>query len=350
MKLIKKCILCNKSGLFLHLQNGLCNSCKLNLDILNKNRKDLLHKIKNQSGYDDMKDNILKLEDTLIKLNKYYSLGISLESDPSKELDDLISKKDQLILVNNMQKEIDTINSNYSTYSTEDSLKNLKEKYLPQFIQFQKQGIEFTNVSIIDLKLFIEKSEKKLARKIKREEKAYNDTINYIAFDLETTGLNPYSCEILEIGAVKVINGRISDTFQSLVKPKNIISSHITKINNITNYMVKDQRPIEEVLPEFISFIEKYPLVAHNAEFDYSFICENYEKIYNKKFRRKKTCTMRLYRKVYKEENDEKPYSSTLESCIEYLLSPSDMDEYLESAHRALTDAIMVHEIYEKLK
>ena len=66
-----------------------------------------------------------------------------------------------------------------------------------------------------------------------------------MVFDLETTGLSPINNEITEIGAVKVIDGKISDTFEMLVKPKQKISQKITDITGITNEMVKDKPPIE---------------------------------------------------------------------------------------------------------
>lgn len=348
MKLFKKCILCNRSGILLHLENNLCSSCITNLNTLKSNRKDLFNKIENQTG--DIRDTITNLENVLSKLYRYYDLGITLVTNPKEELNDLRMKKDHLILASDIQKEINTIKSNYSSNSTERAINTIRNKYLPIFIEYQKTELQFTNISIFDLEDFLDKSEKKLIQKKKREDKAYSDKINYIAFDFETTGLNSITSEILEIGAVKVLDGQIVDTFQSLVKPKKKIPPRITKINNITNEMVQNERFIEEVFPEFINFIEKYPLVAHNAEFDYSFLCENYETIYNKTFRRKKTCTMKLYRKVYKEDTGEKPDSSTLESCVMYLLPPKDIDEYFSSAHRALTDATMAHKIYESLK
>jgi DNA polymerase III epsilon subunit family exonuclease len=348
MKLFKKCILCNRSGILLHLENNLCPSCIENLNNLKLKRKELFNKIEHLSIY--MEDNISDLENVLTELNKYYLLGINLEDSPKEELDDLTSKKENLILLSNIQKEINTIKFNCSNEVIEKSIEIMKNKYIPILKEYQTSSSSLSSMSIPNLEIFINDAEKKLIQKKKRKEKAHNDTINYIAFDFETTGLSPINSEILEIGAVKVLNGQIADTFQTLIKPKKKITSRITKINNITNEMVENERSIEEILPGFINFIEKYPLVAHNAEFDYSFLCENYERIYNKTFKRKKTCTMKLYRKVYKEDNGEKPDSSTLESCVVDLLPKKDRDEYFSSAHRALTDAIMAHKIYESLK
>jgi len=94
----------------------------------------------------------------------------------------------------------------------------------------------------------------------------------FIVIDFETTGLNPYKNEIIEIAAVKFKNGYIIDEFVTLVKPINKISREITKINNITNSMVKDSPTIEKVFSDFINFIGDNLLVMHNAKFDLGFL------------------------------------------------------------------------------
>lgn len=94
----------------------------------------------------------------------------------------------------------------------------------------------------------------------------------FVAFDLETTGLSSYDDEIIEIGAVKVAQGSIVETFSQLIKPKNPIPQSATNINHITNDMVKDMPSIEDVLPDYFAFIGDLPCVAHNARFDMDFL------------------------------------------------------------------------------
>jgi DNA polymerase-3 subunit alpha (Gram-positive type) len=98
------------------------------------------------------------------------------------------------------------------------------------------------------------------------------DETEFVVFDLETTGLNPVQNEIIEIGAVKIKNGEVVDEFSSLVKPKQNISGKITEITGIDNNMVKDAPSFEKVFTSFVEFIDGCPLVAHNMDFDYSFI------------------------------------------------------------------------------
>ncbi|MCR5602637.1 MAG: PHP domain-containing protein, partial [Lachnospiraceae bacterium] len=95
---------------------------------------------------------------------------------------------------------------------------------------------------------------------------------SYVVFDIETTGFNPVRNNIIEIGAVKVVNGEIKDRFSTFVNPKEPIPYRITQLTTITDSMVEDAPFIAEVLPEFLEFCEGCSLVAHNARFDVSFI------------------------------------------------------------------------------
>ena len=97
----------------------------------------------------------------------------------------------------------------------------------------------------------------------------------FIAFDLETTGVNPNQNKIIEIGAVKVEKGEIIDTFQTFVNPGTTIKNKITKINGITNEMVKDAPDVNSALSDFLDFIGNHTLVAYNANFDLNFIEKN---------------------------------------------------------------------------
>lgn len=96
-----------------------------------------------------------------------------------------------------------------------------------------------------------------------------------MVFDLETTGFSPVKDKIIEIGAVKVEEGKITDKFSTFVNPKVPIPFEITRLTSITDEMVMNAPTIEEVLPEFLEFIDGAALVAHNAGFDVGFIEQN---------------------------------------------------------------------------
>ncbi|MDY2814720.1 MAG: PolC-type DNA polymerase III [Dorea sp.] len=97
----------------------------------------------------------------------------------------------------------------------------------------------------------------------------------YVVFDLETTGFSPIKDKIIEIGAVKVEHGEITEKFSTFVNPKIPIPFQITQLTSITDQMVMDAPDIENVLPHFLDFIGDAALVAHNASFDVSFIEQN---------------------------------------------------------------------------
>ena len=97
----------------------------------------------------------------------------------------------------------------------------------------------------------------------------------YVVFDLETTGFSSIKDKIIEIGAVKVENGVITDKFSTFVNPKVPIPFKITNLTGITDDMVMEAPDIEMILPQFLEFVGDAVLVAHNASFDVSFIEQN---------------------------------------------------------------------------
>jgi len=96
----------------------------------------------------------------------------------------------------------------------------------------------------------------------------------FVAFDLETTGLNPKFCKIIEIGAVRIENFAVKDTFNILCDPQEDIPYNITELTGITNKMVKGQPLITQALGKFFEFAGDAALIAHNAAFDAGFLTE----------------------------------------------------------------------------
>lgn len=111
-----------------------------------------------------------------------------------------------------------------------------------------------------DLKLIVE------------NEKGQSIDTTCIVFDIETTGFDSSINHIIEIGAVKVVEGKIVDRYATFVNPYVRIPAKITELTSITDDDVKDAKGIEEVLPEFLEFCGDAVLVAHNASFDVGFI------------------------------------------------------------------------------
>ncbi len=107
----------------------------------------------------------------------------------------------------------------------------------------------------------------------------------FVAFDLETTGLSPKSDKIIEIGAVIMKNGKEISRYQTFVDPHQKLLKETTDLTGITDDMLKGAPSIKQVLPEFLEFVGDRVLVAHNADFDTSFIREACRKLgYEYKF------------------------------------------------------------------
>ncbi|HIX29548.1 MAG TPA: PolC-type DNA polymerase III [Candidatus Blautia stercoravium] len=99
----------------------------------------------------------------------------------------------------------------------------------------------------------------------------------YVVFDIETTGFSAMKDKIIEIGAVKVVNGNITERFSEFVNPEIPIPFRIEQLTSINDGMVAEAPTIDVILPRFEEFCRGCVMVAHNAEFDMSFIKKNYE-------------------------------------------------------------------------
>jgi len=99
-----------------------------------------------------------------------------------------------------------------------------------------------------------------------------NFSLNFIACDLETTGLDPVNDKIIEIALVKVIDGQIKDTFSTLVNPDCKIPLKIKRLTGIKEEQLIDSPALEQVTSEIHRFMEPFPLLGHNIAFDHSFL------------------------------------------------------------------------------
>jgi len=112
---------------------------------------------------------------------------------------------------------------------------------------------------------------------IKPRGQAFTDT--FVVFDIETTGFSPTQNRIIEIGAVKVVSGEIVDTFSEFINPEVPIPFQIEKLTGITDAMVMNAPKVDEILPRFLAFCDGAVMVAHNADFDMSFIMHNAQQL-----------------------------------------------------------------------
>ncbi len=129
-----------------------------------------------------------------------------------------------------------------------------------------------------------------------------DDPATLIVLDTETTGLDHKTERMIEIGAVRLENGVITETFSTLVKPEVAIRHSSYRIHGISEEMVAEAPPEAEVLPKLLAFMDGAPFIAHSAVFDYSFVSEAHKRLYNKRWKIRKIDTLDMFRSVFPEE------------------------------------------------
>lgn len=185
--------------------------------------------------------------------------------------------------------------------------------------------------------MFDEKQERK-----KREHKGMSlleFPDNYVVFDLETTGFDSQYDDILEIAAIRVENEKIVDKFSTLVNPEHPIDEFITDLTGITDNMVKDAPAIETVLPQFLSFVGNSVLVGHNVGFDIRFIYDFCEFANLPPLSNDYVDTMRISRKLYRDEQRHRLCDLVKRFGIEASIS-----------HRALADVEQTNQCFQYMK
>lgn len=163
-------------------------------------------------------------------------------------------------------------------------------------------------------------------------------TQSYVVYDFETTGIDPQTDEIIEIGALKIENGRFTDVFTTLVKPKKLIPPDATKINRITNDMVANCYTIEQILRDFYLFCKDCQMVGYNSiSFDSQFLI-NAAKRVGLNFDNGQLDVFMMAKEKLKGLRNYK-----LGTVAKYL------EVNLVDAHRALNDVIATAEVFMKL-
>lgn len=160
------------------------------------------------------------------------------------------------------------------------------------------------------------------------------DTV--IVLDFETSGLSPDQGDrAIEIGAVLIERGVVTDRFQRLMNPGMRINSFIENYTGITNSMLEDAPPVAEVMAEFAEFVGGHNLVAHNASFDQRFLRAELKRI-QRPCTNPFSCSMLAARRLYQLSPNH-----TLGGLVEYKKIPTD-----GVFHRALADAEMTAKLW----
>jgi DNA polymerase-3 subunit epsilon len=157
-----------------------------------------------------------------------------------------------------------------------------------------------------------------------------------IILDFETTGLSPnIGDRAIEIGAVKIENGEVTDRFQELMNPGQRVSGFIESYTGISNAMLRDAPPCGEVMHRFADFIDGYNLIAHNASFDQRFLDAELRRI-SRSNSGQFACSMLAARRIYQDAPNHK-----LGTLVGYANIPSE-----GVFHRALYDSEMTAKLW----
>ena len=160
-----------------------------------------------------------------------------------------------------------------------------------------------------------------------------------IVLDVETTGLDYTKERMIEFAAVRLENGKIKAKYETLINPKQHIRKSSMAVHGITQEMVADAPAEEDVMPDILAFIGDYPIVAHNAIFDYNFLNEASKRLYNKPITNPRIDSQLLFKEVYPD----------LESHgLENLMNKFNVK--FDTRHRAMADTMGLARAYPGLK
>jgi DNA polymerase-3 subunit alpha (Gram-positive type) len=163
--------------------------------------------------------------------------------------------------------------------------------------------------------------------------------IDFVVFDLETTGAKTPPCRVTEIGAYRVRGGKITEEFHTLVNPETFIPVFISQLTGITDKMVRRAPKFREIAADFLDFIGDSVLVAHNAHFDIRFLNHEIGRVYTDyRVANPHLCTVQLSRKLLPHIDNHR-----LNTVAEYF------SVALINHHRALEDARATAHIFVNL-
>ena len=163
--------------------------------------------------------------------------------------------------------------------------------------------------------------------------------VPFVVVDLETTGGSPKDSRITEIGAVLVTGGERIGTFQALVNPEEPIPPFISHLTGIDDFLVREEPPVEAILPAFLEFAHGAVFVAHNARFDFSFLNENLGRLDYPLLEGPPVCTAKLAKRVVWPDVP----NVRLHTLAQYFRTR------VKPTHRALEDAMACAEVLDGL-
>ena len=173
----------------------------------------------------------------------------------------------------------------------------------------------------------------------KRGKNITNFIDNYVLVDIETTGLSPIYDDIIEIGAIKVKNNKMVDSYNQLIKIDRNLPEMITQLTGITDEMLKTGKLPQVVLEEFIEFVQADVIIGHNVNFDLGFLQNKCKKYLGYSLSNDYIDTLFLARKLVPNSINHKLGTLAKLFNINY-----------DGAHRGLKDVEITYELYNKLR
>lgn len=162
---------------------------------------------------------------------------------------------------------------------------------------------------------------------------------NAVALDLEMTGLNPKTDKIIEIGALRIRHGEVTDSYQRLVCPGRLLEAATVQMTGITDEMLADAAEFADIMPELLAFLGEDVLLGHNVVQDFSFLKRAVINALpkNSRFERSGIDTLKIARGLLPAEQ-----KKALPQLCEYY-------QIVYKPHRALNDALAAFHVYGKL-
>lgn len=169
---------------------------------------------------------------------------------------------------------------------------------------------------------------------------------DYIVIDVETTGLNPEKDAVIELGAMKIIDRKITETFQALILVDITIPAVITKLTGLdVEILQKEGQTLDDAVAGFIEFCGNQPLIAHNMDFDRSFLNKAMEKCSLPPIQNHTIDTLAMAKRMYRGLKSYK--LKDLEAYLKLAHTVDNTPKY--NSHRSLGDCYVTHMLYQKL-
>lgn len=259
--------------------------------------------------------------------NKYIFINNNRRKK-QKELEENKKEEDSQISFDMlMNSELKKQNENFET----KIIKNVNQIQTENFSNKMKNDCEAPNV--------VNSSRKQFGSSNKKGKNLTKFVDDYVLVDIETTGLSPVEDEIIEIGAIKVKDNKMVDTYSQLIKIDRILPEFITNLTGITDEMLQTGKMPDIVLNEFVDFVGTNVIIGHNVNFDLGFLINKCKKYLNYNLSNDYIDTLYMARRLVPNSVNYKLGTLAKLFNISYA-----------GAHRGLKDVEITYEVYNNLR